>query len=125
MYRKIIWTLLCLSLPISAHEWTPTYPKLKYSFVEGVLVTQMTLFNSRKDVNYYEVSVWDKDWNSVPFSTADRVVRVNHLQRKRIDVYVRQKDKDTVVYICSKSKILSDDEKGTIVSSRICSKIKK
>ena len=88
-------------------------------------MTQMTLFNSRKDVNYYEVSVWDKDWNSVPFSTADRVVRVNHLQRKRIDVYVRQKDKDTVVYICSKSKILSDDEKGTIVSSRICSKIKK
>lgn len=124
MYRKIIWILLCLSAPVSAHEWTPTYPKLNYSFVEGVLVTQMTLFNNRRDVNYYEMSVWDEDWNSVPFSTADRVVRVNHLQRKRIDIYIREIDRNKAVYVCSRSKIISEYEKVTVISSRICSKIK-
>ena len=127
MYRKIItaWILWCLSTSVFAHEWTPTYPKLSQSFMEGILVAKMEIFNSRKDINYYEISVWDENWNKLQFSIGGTsIVYVKHLQRKSVEVYVRDKDRDIVTYICSRSKSLIDEEGITFVSSRICSKVK-
>lgn len=127
MYRKIITVciLWCLSNSVFAHEWTPTYPKLRPSFVDGISVTDMTLFNNRKDVQYYKVSVFDAEWNTVPFSTgSDKIIKVSHLQRKKVSVYIRDKDADRVTYVCSRSKSLLDGQRETFVASRICSKIK-
>jgi len=107
-----------------AHEFTPTYPKLRQSYVEGVLVATMTLFNLRKDVTYYETGVFDKDWKNVPFATDNKLVFIKHLERKKIDVYIRDKDKARALYICSKSKLIVKGASKTSVSTRICSKIK-
>lgn len=84
----------------------------------------MNIFNGRKGIRYYQISVWDKDWNSVKFATESKIVQVNYLQRKTINVYIREQDVEKAVYICSRSKILSNDEKATVLSSRICSKVK-
>ena len=122
MYRTLILLLLCGSA--MAHEFTPTYPELRPSYVPGVLRAEMFLFNARKDVRYYEISVYDKDWNTVPFAGPEKVIPIAHLERKKIDVYIRQADRDRVVYICSRSKILTGMKQSTVVSSKICSKIR-
>jgi len=108
----------------SAHEFTPTYPKLKNSYVEGVLYTTMTLFNMRKDVEYYEFGVFNAEWEKVPFAMQQKVMRFKHLEKKKVDIYIREKDKEEVVFICSKSKLVVTGTAKTSVSSRICSKVK-
>ena len=122
MYRYLIF-LLGLSWHASAHEFTPTYPKLKQSYVEGVLYTTMTLFNKRTDVQYYELGVFDAEWNKIPFAVEENIMLIKHLETKEIDVFIREKDKDEAVYICSKSKLVVDGNSKTSLSSRICSKI--
>ena len=107
-----------------AHEFTPAYPTLEQSYMDGILVTKMLLFNRRQDVFYYELFVFDNEWNPVPFAATDKIVEVKYLERKFIEIYIRERDKNRAVYICSKSKIQSDDNRITIISSRICSKIK-
>lgn len=93
--------------------------------MDGILVAKMELFNARKDINYYEISVWDKDWNKMPFSIgSSSIIQVRHLQRKTVEVYIKEKDRNRVTYICSRSKSLIDQEGVTFVSSRICSKVK-
>ena len=57
MHRYLIILMLWASGHVSAHEFTPTYPKLKTSYVEGVLYATMTLFNARDDVEYYQFGV--------------------------------------------------------------------
>ena len=116
--------LILLSGHVSAHQWTPTYPKLQPSFVPGVLQTTMKLFNSRNDVSYYGFGVYDKDFNPVKFATSERVVQIDYLGRKDVVIYIREQDRDKAVYICSRSKIVAKDKTATVVSSRICSKIK-
>jgi len=123
MHRYLI-LLLVMSGYASAHEFTPTYPKLKNSYVEGVLYTTMTLFNMRKDVEYYEFGVFNAEWEKVPFAMQQKVMRFKHLEKKKVDIYIREKDKEEVVYICSKSKLVVTGTAKTSVSSRICSKVK-
>jgi len=125
MYRSVILSIL-LMLPVlsQAHQWTPTYPTWRPSYVEDVLVTSMTIFNGREEVDYYEIQVLDKDMEPVPFATGDRIFQVGHQKRKVVDVYISSKDEKRAVYICSRSKSLMDDYSTTIVSSRICSKSK-
>ena len=108
----------------NAHEWTPTYPKFRPSYVDGVMVTTMTLYNARKDIDYYALSVYDNEFNSIRFATSEQIIKLNYLERKKIDVYVRRKDVNKGMYICSESKILRDDVQSAIVFSRICSKVK-
>lgn len=108
----------------SAHQFTPTYPELESSYVSGVLKTTMDLFNSRKDVSYYEIGVFDGEWNRVPFATESRIVKIDYLRRKKIDIFIRESDRAKAVYICSKSKLLARGSAVTSISSRICSKIK-
>jgi len=113
-----------ISTTVSAHEMTPTYPKLEVSHVDGLLVTTMQLFNKRQEVEYYEVAVFDENFSPVPFVSSYSVLKVDYLQRVTFDIYIRHMDKKRAKYICSRSKLRKDTTVRTAVSSRICSKIK-
>ena len=130
-----LWRVLSFLIIITAsgqgiaHEWLPTYPKLTMSHVPGVYRTQMRLFNSRKEINYYKVTVHDGDMDPVPFAlTANQfalnTIQVGYMKQKKIDIYIRDADKDRAVYIFSKSRPLADSQTKTMLYSRICSKIK-
>ena len=106
----------------TAHQWTPTYPKFENSFVEGVVVTTMKLFNRREDVRFYEIGVYDKEWNPIRFATTAKIVEMNYLEQKDIEIYVLESDCDQIEYICTVSKLLLDDTDNGI-NSRICSKV--
>tara|TARA_X000001382_G_scaffold50185_1_gene33956 strand:- start:3260 stop:3634 length:375 start_codon:yes stop_codon:yes gene_type:complete len=124
MFRFIILFLILLSGSAMAHQFTPTYPKLSLSFIQGVYKTEMLLFNSREDISYYVLNVFNSEWKPVKFATENRLVKINYLERRNINIYVRKEDREDVTYICSKSKTLAKDKKPSIVTSRICSKIK-
>ena len=108
----------------SAHEWLPTYPTLVQSYVEGILQTEMTLYNARQDVEYYEIGVFDEEMNPVSFATAEKIVNVEFQRRKKITVFVRGVDRDRAVYVCTKSKLLRDTGTKALITSKICSKFK-
>jgi len=124
MYRYIILLLALIHGSATAHEFTPTYPSMQQSYVQGILYTTMTLFNVRDDVEYYELGVFDKDWGKVPFATANKLLSIKHLEKIDVDIFIRNIDINRAVYICSKSKILVQGESKTSLESRICSKIK-
>ena len=121
--RSIVIALLLLSGYASAHQFTPTYPVLAQSYMDKVLKAEMELFNSRKDIEYYELAVYDAEWNTIPFAAESRLVKLPYLGRKSITIYIRSADKDRVVYICSQSKTLAGVKQTTVVSSKICSKV--
>ena len=93
--------------------------------MKGISMIKMNMFNKRSDVKFYEIGVFDEEWNPLPFAAQDRVFRIKYLEQKQIEIYFKQKDEDRVTYICTQSKILKDDSTGTNVTSRICSKIKR
>jgi hypothetical protein len=125
MKRYIMFLMMAFAVSSAvAHEMTPTYPKLVPSHLQGVVKTTMEIFNKRNDVEYYEIGVFDKDFNPIPFVSSYRVVHLKYLGHLKFDIYIREKDKDRAVYICSRSKLRKGDEVRTAVSSRICSKIK-
>lgn len=107
-----------------AHEMIPTYPELKPSYVDGLYSTDILIFNRRKDVRYYEISVFDKDWNHIPFATNQKILKIDYLRKKNVELYFRKQEKENVKYICTTSKILKGEVQYTIITSRICSKIK-
>ena len=126
MFGTITKTLMAIALFTSsaiAHELTPTYPELKPSYVDKVLVTTIKMWNRRNDVEYYEIGVFDEEWDKIPFATTDRIFKVSYLQHKTMDVYFRDKDVDRIFWICTTSKQLKQDVKSTGVKSRICSRI--
>ena len=108
-----------------AHEMTPTYPKLEPSHLDGVVKTTMQMFNKRSDVEYYEIGVFDENFEPVPFVTSYNILKIEYLGHVTFDVYIRKIDQDKAVYICSRSKLRKDNSVRTAISSRICSKIKK
>lgn len=126
MYRKLITTLAAalISSAASAHEWTPTYPEFSSSYMDGVLMTTMTLFNKREDISYYEISIFDNEWNPIEFAASERLINIEFTERKSIDLYIRAKDLDRVEYICSLSKILSSDVESSGLATKICSRVK-
>ena len=124
MYRQVI-IALCLCSSLHAHEMTPAYPKLKSSYVEGVSVTNLKLFNRRNDVSWYKIGVCTDQWHLVPFSYTANVIEVGCNKIKSFDVYIRSRDIAKAVYICTESKVFKSKDQVTLVASRICSKIKK
>ncbi len=92
--------------------------------MSGVLQTKMQLFNKRNDVEYYELSVYDKDWKSLPFASESKIIQINYLQTKSVNVYIKQEDLGKVTYICTESKHKREGDKSTVISSQICSKVK-
>ena len=115
---------LLLASSASSHELTPTYPKMKPSYMDKVLVTTMKMFNKRVDVEYYQISVYDNEWNPIPFASQGRIIQLAYLETKTFDVYIRESDNDKAEFICTRSKIKREDVKSTGVSTRVCSRIK-
>ena len=119
---KYIIVGLMLALPVQAHEMVPTYPRLEISHVDGLLKTTMKMFNKRADVEYYEVGVFDKNFEPVPFVTAYNVFKLEYLGHVTFDIYIRARDRERAVYVCSKSKLRKGSSTNTPISSKICSK---
>ena len=116
--------LMLFANSAAAHELTPTYPEIRPSYVNGVSVTTMKMWNRRSDAKYYEINVFDEKWNPVSFATSNRVIQLNYLEHKSFEIYFRDEDKDRVSYICTTSKQLKRDVLSTGVKSKICSRIK-
>ena len=115
--------LLLALLPFGsavAHEMTPTYPVFTDSFMAGISVTTMNIFNKRMDVSYYEIGVFTDEWEPVPFVSQYTVIPMKYLDTVSFDVYVSHLSLDSVEYICSVSQL----QYGTTVSSKICSRVK-
>ena len=124
MMKKWIIMLMLVASPLYAHEMTPTYPKLSPSHLDNVYKTTMEMFNKRSDVEYYEIGVFDADWNPIPFVTSYQVIRIRYLGHVTFDVYIRKSDVSRATYICSISKLRKDSSTKTQIASRICSKFK-
>ena len=125
MYRQVIALLLVLcSGYASAHSWTPTYPVFTPSYIDGVVQTEMLLFNRRKDVEYFEVEVTDEDFNPIPFASDNKIYRADYLQRVKVVIFIREESLFKVTYICSRSKFLKKLTPENLISSRVCSKIR-
>jgi|TARA_R110002072_G_scaffold300299_4_gene477314 hypothetical protein len=123
--KFIIVLLAAIGGYVNAHQWTPTYPEMRPSYVQGLYTTKMHLFNGRKEINYYSIRVFDKEWDPVPFAASPSLLEASYLAHLSADVYIRRADLQKAYYICSKSKILSTVKDPSIIASRICSKIKK
>ena len=122
-----MWKWLLITLFASqayAHEMTPTYFKLKPSLYDNIYETKLQLFNKRKDVEYYEVEVFDEEFNPIVFATKEKVFTVPTYSKYVINVYIRKKDLDKVTYVCTQSKLLKEDVGSTGITSRICSRLK-
>lgn len=126
MRYLLISLLVFLSGHASAHEWTPTYPKLEMSHIPNVSKVQMKMFNTREDISYYQVSVFDSEWVKVPFALANGkpYFSIKHNTRKNVEVFIRNKDASRAVYVCSMTKPLKENVSKTMLFSRVCSKIR-
>lgn len=122
--KKWIIMFLLVSFPALAHEMTPTYPKLEPSHLDNVYMVTMEMFNKRDDVEYYEIGVFDEEWNPIPFVTSYKIIRLRYLGHVSFDVYIRKQDVSRAEYICSKSKLRKDSNSKTAISSKICSRFK-
>ena len=122
MIKLFFIAALFLAGKVSAHEMTPTYPPLVPSYVDGLVSAKMTMFNSRQDVEYFEIGVFDDEWNPVPFAATAKILRVPHGSSKTFEVFVRHKDKNRATFICSLSKLRTDSSARAIVSSKTCSR---
>ena len=124
MNKLLVLLALVFTVGAYAHEMTPTYPKLMPSHLDQVYKTTMEMFNKRQDVEYYEIGVFDKEWNPIPFVTSYQVIKLKYLGHVTFDIYIRKADVSRAEYVCSKSKLRKDDSTRTAVSSRICSRFK-
>jgi hypothetical protein len=106
----------------TAHEMTPAYLKLVPA-EDGIYETTIKMLNRRKDVEFYEVSAFDDEWNPLPFGSYHRVFKLPYLKRTEVKVYFQKKTLNTLVYVCTTSKLFKTE--GTAVSSRICSKVER
>lgn len=109
--------------PAMAHELTPTYPEMRSSFIDNVSVTNLQIFNRREDVRFYVIDVYTADWQPIQFATSQQVLEVDYLQKVNFEVYIRNRDLERAEYICTTSKLLTDNVESTGISSRICSKL--
>lgn len=123
--KKFLFALLFIASATHAHEMVPTYPEWKQGLYPGVLRTTIEIFNKRKDVEYYEIGVFDKNWNPVYFVADYKIIQLRYLSSASIDVYISKDNRDRVEYICSRSRLRKEEQSKTAISSKICSKVKK
>jgi len=117
----LIFGLACGS--VSAHELTPTYPEFRPSFMDGISVTSLELYNAREEIEFYRISVYTENWNRIPFATKNSTIRILHNQRQTFDVYIKDSDLDKVEYICTDSRNLQNGD-STTITSRVCSRVR-
>ena len=103
---------------------TPTYPKWKMSFIPSAKMTTMQVFNKRSDVQWYQIGVFDKEWNPIPFVTRYKIINIKYLKSVKFDVYVNEENEKLAEYICTTSKLRGNDNFKPIVESKICSRFK-
>lgn len=123
---KLLLTLTAAALlctAAAAHEMTPTYPEFKLSHVDNVVVTTMSLWNRRNDVSFYEIDVFDENMKPIKFATSNKILELSYLEKRKIEIYIRESDERRVKYICTSSKHLKRDTAGSSIKSTICSKI--
>ena len=114
---------MALTLSAQAHDMTPAYPEFRPSYIVGVSKTKMHLFNKRSDANFFEISVYDQVWKSIPFASNNKIIEVRHTRKKSFDVYIKDEDLNRVTYICTTSKLLKQ-KNVPLISTEICSKVK-
>ena len=107
---------------VAGHELTPTYPKLMPSIVDGLLSAKLNMFNARKDVDYYEIGVFTEYMTPVPFATTNHIIKVPTGTGYNFEIFIRKRDKNAAVYVCTISKLRSDEAQNAIISSKVCSK---
>ena len=124
MHRTVVFICLLVSgFSAIAHDMTPTYPIWRPSHVDGLVVSRMEIFNKRKDVEWYEIGVFDKNWKAVPFVTSYKLLRLEYLDHAKFDIYINRQDVSRAEYVCSRSKVMGQGS-AAIISSRVCSKFK-
>lgn len=128
MYRKIGLFVLGLILggvtaKAVAHEMTPTYPEFTPSHINGIYKTTINMFNTRKDVGYFEINVYDEEWYDIPYVSTAGILKLEYLKHASFDVYIRSEDLSRAVYICSTSMLTGAKNNQTLMASKICSKI--
>jgi len=106
-----------------AHEQTPAYPRALPSHVQDVVKVQLQILNRRKEINYYEVGLFDKNFDEIDFTTKRKIIKIDYEEKIDFDVYLRKSDLHKAVYICTASKILKSNSSRAIVSSIVCSKL--
>lgn len=82
------------------------------------------MFNKRQDVEFYEIDVYDNDWNPIRFASQDKIIKIEYLDRASFEIFLRYKDSIKATYICTTSKLKTENIKNTAIASRVCSKIK-
>jgi len=102
---------------------TPAYPEVKPSHVAGVVKVEMSLFNSREEIEWYQIELFDLNWTNIPFASSYRIINIGYKERKPFDVYIRKADMDEAVYLCTTSKVRKSSKSRTLVSSKICSRL--
>jgi hypothetical protein len=118
----LIFGLVCGSA--TAHELTPTYPEFRPSFMDGISVTTLELYNAREEIQFYRINVYTAEWEAIPFATKDSTIRVPHNQRRTFEVYIKDRDLNRAEYICTISRYLLDQVQSQGISSRVCSRVK-
>jgi len=121
--KRLALILSLFATSVSAHEMTPTYPQLRPAYVDGLVTTELTMFNAREDVDYYEVGVFTVDWKAVPFATTSKILQVRHTERVSFDIYIRKTDQARATYVCTMSKLRSDKPSNAIIASKVCSRL--
>ena len=114
--------LLFVSGFSGAHKLTPTYPELRSSYMQGVVSTKLKMWNARADVEYYKIEVTDAMWNAVPFITDERIFKLGYMERREIEIFLPNDTPAT--YICTRSMLEKENASKSIISSKVCSKIK-
>ena len=114
--------LLVVSGSAMAHELTPTYPELEQSYIPNVLQTKVKMWNARVDVVYYKLEVTDAFWNDVPFIAEEKMFKLDYMQRREIEIFLPSDT--TAQYICTRSMLEKDARSRSMISSKVCSKIK-
>lgn len=123
MLSRITAAFLVWGSFVTAHEMIPAYPEVKPSHVKNVVKVEMTLFNSREEIKYYQIDVFDLNWMSIPFSTTYKIIKVDYKEHKTFSIYIRKKDTPEAVYLCTTSKVKRMNSSRTLISSRICSRL--
>jgi len=124
MRGAIILCLLLLNLAGHSHEQTPTYPEWKPSGIDGIQKTTIRLWNSRNDVEFYEIGLFDDNWWPMPFVTANKIIHLGYLEEIYFDIYIRKSDLVDTRYVCSLSKLSDSTNNKTLLATKICSKFK-
>ena len=125
MRSAVVLCLLLLNFAVHSHQQTPTYPEWTVSGVSGIKKTNIRLWNSRPDVEYYEIGVFKEDLKTpIPFVTSYKIVPLGYLKEVKFDVNIRESNIKDARYVCSLSKLRSKDVSKTLVATRICSKFK-